>query len=77
MMLELALSPQAQVVNRKVPHFLPDIYEVVAFCPGCKTLETLYLNNGLLMQTRKFNQQGEQVFHSCDTPEPCRLYRIC
>jgi hypothetical protein len=35
----------------------------------------LWLNDGRLMPTRKFKQQGEQVFHDCGTPEPCRLYR--
>jgi hypothetical protein len=76
-MLALAQSPQTQPLNRAAVCFLPDIREFVVFCPGCKTLETLWFNDGWLMQTRKFNQRGEQVFHDCGTPEPCRLYRQC
>jgi len=72
----LAKSPQPQSLNRTTVLPLPDGRELVVFCPGCKTLETLWFNNDWLMQTRKFNQRGEQVFHDCGTPEPCRLYRI-
>ena len=75
MVLALAQRPQTQSLNRAVVHSIPGVHELVAFCPGCKTLETLWFNNGWLMQTRKFNQQGKQVFHDCGTPEPCRLYR--
>ncbi len=72
--LVLAKSPQTQSLNRKAVRFLPDVHELVVLCPGCKTLETLWFNNRVLMQTRKFNQQGEPVFHGCGTPGPCRLY---
>jgi hypothetical protein len=63
MVIELAPSPQTQTVNGTATHLFPDVCEAVVFCPGCKTLETLWFNNGSLMPTRKFNQQGEQVFH--------------
>jgi hypothetical protein len=75
MVLALAQRPQVQSSSRTAVHSISDAHELVAFCPGCKTLETLSFNNGWLMQTRKFYQQGEQVFHDCGTPEPCRLYR--
>ena len=75
MVLVLAQRPQTQSLSRTAVHFVPDVRELVAFCPGCKTLETLWFSNGWLMQTRKFIQQGEKVFHDCGTPEPCRLYR--
>jgi hypothetical protein len=77
MVLALAQRPQPQSLNRTAVSFLPDVRELVAFCPGCKTLETLWFNNGRLTPTRKFNQQGEQVFHDCGTQKPCRLYRPC
>jgi hypothetical protein len=77
MVLALAQRSQSQTLKRTAVRSLPDVNELVVFCPGCKTLETLWFHNGWLMQTRKFNQKGEQVFHDCGTPEPCRLYRPC
>jgi hypothetical protein len=78
MVLELiAQSPAFQPINRISMCSNEDIHELVAICPGCKTLETLSFNNGWLMQTRKFNQHGEQVFHDCGSDEPCHLYRYC
>ena len=65
MVLALAQRPQSESLNSTAVCPLPDVREFVAFCPGCETLETLWFNNGWLMQTRKFNQQGEQVFHDC------------
>ena len=50
--------------------------EVVVFCPGCKTLETLYLSSGHLTPTRKFSQNDGHIYHDCDSNTPCRLYRI-
>jgi phage FluMu protein Com len=54
---------------------LVEIRELVAFCPKCKTLETLWFTNDYLMQTRKFGQRREEVYHDCGAKEPCRLYR--
>ena len=51
------------------------ITEMVAFCPKCKTLETLCFTNENLMPTAKFYQQGGRVYHDCSAYEPCRLYR--
>ena len=50
--------------------------EVVAFCPGCKTLETLYLSGGQLTPTRKFNQSDGHIYHDCGSIKPCQLYRL-
>lgn len=50
-------------------------YEVVASCPGCKTMETLNIQNGRIIQTRKFKQIGKQVFHDCGAEQPCSIYR--
>ncbi len=77
MVLVLGQSPQTQFLNRTAAHFFPGVREFMVFCPGCKALEMLSFNNGWLMQTRKFNQMGEQVFHDCGTVEPCRVYRPC
>lgn len=75
MVLELAHTLQIKPSNGMAEGFPPDACELVAFCPGCKTMETLWFNGDCLMQTHKFNQRGEQVFHDCGTSEPCRLYR--
>ena len=49
--------------------------EVVAFCPVCKAFQTLWFTTGRLIQTRKFSQYGDQVYHDCGSNKPCRLYR--
>jgi hypothetical protein len=49
--------------------------EVVAFCPGCKTLETLYLSSGQLTPNRKFSQNDGHIYHVCGSIKPCQLYR--
>ncbi len=55
---------------------LVEIRELVAFCPKCKNLEALRFVNGQLVQTRKFSQRCEEVYHDCGAKEPCRLYRF-
>ncbi len=49
--------------------------ELLVFCPKCKALETLWFDNGYLMQTRKFDQNDGRVYHDCGSEEACRLYR--
>jgi hypothetical protein len=49
--------------------------ELVVYCPRCRTLETLWFNNGRLMEARKFTQLNSHVFHDCGSQQPCRLYR--
>jgi hypothetical protein len=48
--------------------------EAVAFCPACKALQTVWLNDNRLMPTRKFRQIGNRVYHDCGSNQPCRLY---
>ena len=55
---------------------LGEVKELVAFCPNCKVLETLLFIDDNLIQTRKFRQEGETVYHNCGAKEPCRLYRF-
>lgn len=71
MVLALAQYPQTQCLYRTAVHSMPDVHELVSFCPECKTLETMWFDVGWLMQTRKLIQQGERLFHDCGTPEPC------
>jgi len=49
--------------------------EMVAFCPRCKTLETVWFVRDNLMPTLKFFQEASRVYHDCGSREPCRLYR--
>lgn len=48
--------------------------EVVAFCPRCKALQTIWISDNTLMPTRKFYQIGSQIYHDCGSNQPCRLY---
>jgi hypothetical protein len=50
--------------------------EVVAFCPGCKTMETLSLNSEGMARTRRFTQRGDEVYHACGSGMSCRLYSL-
>jgi len=47
--------------------------EIIVICPKCKTFETLWFRGDVLMQTRKFSQEGARVYHDCGSDEPCRL----
>jgi hypothetical protein len=49
--------------------------DFLAFCPSCKSFETVWFERGTLMSTRKFTQRGGLVFHNCGSLRPCRLYR--
>jgi hypothetical protein len=48
--------------------------EMMAFCPGCKAIQTVWLNGDRLMSTRKFTQLGNHIYHNCGSSQPCRLY---
>jgi hypothetical protein len=47
--------------------------EILAFCPKCKTFETLCFVSDKLIRTQKFNQQDGHVYHNCGSELPCRL----
>lgn len=76
MVFALPLIYEDQPSNTKIACLQPTIGEFMVFCPGCKTLETLWFNSGCLLPTRKFNQHDGQVLHDCGSSEPCRLYRV-
>ena len=48
--------------------------EAVAFCPECKALQTIWISGDRLMPTRKFFQEGSQIYHDCGSSQPCQLY---
>ena len=51
-----------------------EMEEVVAFCPKCKTLETLWFTRGMIVKTQKFSQEDGRIYHNCGSNEPCRLF---
>jgi len=60
--------------TNEVPRSMPVATdELIAFCPKCKTMETLWFSGNTLVQTRKFSQDGPHVYHDCGSDEPCRL----
>jgi len=48
--------------------------EIVVFCPKCKALQTVQIDESRLMPTRKFHQKGTHIYHDCGATQPCRLY---
>ncbi len=66
---------------RDEKHSIPEVpksgtqsKEAVAFCPQCKALLMLWFSGNKLMPTRKFSQDGREVYHDCGSSQPCRLY---
>ena len=73
-MVSVAVKQQEQVIQREAEAETAG-EEMVAVCPKCKTLETLWFTPGGLIQTRKFYQDHGKVYHDCGANQPCRLYR--
>lgn len=67
---------QNTVEAKRPSLFAARIQEVVAFCPKCKTLETLWLAESQLLPTQKFSQKDNRIFHNCGSDKPCRLYGL-
>jgi hypothetical protein len=63
------IAPASEIV----PANLTD--EVLAFCPRCKAFQTVWFKQGKLVQTRKFNQLDNHIYHDCGASNPCRIYR--
>ena len=53
---------------------LPRVSDIAVLCPGCKAFETLSFSKYGLMQTRKYKQVGNAIYHDCGCGKPCRLY---
>ena len=62
MVLVLTQRPQTQSLSRTAVHSVPDVRELVAFCPGCKTLETLWFSNGWLCKLASSSNRGNRCF---------------
>jgi hypothetical protein len=71
-------------INRKAKKTSPkalwlvndSVRETVAFCPGCKAIETINISGTGIVPTRRFTQKGANVFHACGSTVPCRLYSL-
>ena len=48
--------------------------DVTAFCPRCKTMETLSLNGEVMAPNRRFTQRASEVYHACGSDLPCHLF---
>lgn len=72
-MVSLAVKRQIIPNIRKAE---PSIWsgEAAAFCPQCKALQTIYIDDDRLVPTRKFFQEGNHIYHDCGSSQPCRLY---
>jgi len=66
-------SQKSNVTREARQRMTPATDEILAFCPKCKTFETLWFVEGVLVRTQKFNQDGAQIYHNCGSEEPCRL----
>lgn len=73
--MSVTLAERESVSTRKPvkSNTLDITYELVAFCPSCFAMETLYFTDEGLLPTRKFHQEGNKVYHC--PGQSCRLYR--
>jgi hypothetical protein len=49
--------------------------EAMVVCPECKAIQSVWIQDGRLMPTRKFRQVDDRIFHDCGARQPCRIYR--
>jgi hypothetical protein len=46
---------------------LTTVIEILVVCPGCKAFETLQFSQHRMVNTRKFTQVGDYIYHDCGT----------
>jgi hypothetical protein len=49
--------------------------EAMVVCPGCKAIQSVWIQDRRLMPTRKFRQIGSRIYHDCGSNQPCRIFR--
>lgn len=74
--LDSERKPQGASGTRAKEPLLLEADELIASCPKCKNLETVRFVDGRLVQTKRFTQRYEKVYHNCGSETPCRLYRF-
>jgi hypothetical protein len=52
-----------------------DSGEAMVVCPQCKAIQEIWIQDGILLPTRKFRQIGNNIYHDCGSKLPCRVYR--
>lgn len=72
MTLSSVKEKRGSVVGERINYSQSE--EVIAFCPQCKALQTVWLVGNYLMATTKFTQQRNYIYHNCGARQPCRLY---
>lgn len=65
---------EERVTRAREKRHVGEPVEVMAFCPGCKAFQTVWLNENRLMSTRRFTQEGSRVYHNCGSEQACHLY---
>lgn len=73
MSIAIAQQPKRGALKEAWQNAVTSTDEMIAICPKCKTLETLFFIADRLVQTRKFSQEDALVYHDCGSSEPCRL----
>ncbi|MBI4303682.1 MAG: hypothetical protein HY665_05040 [Chloroflexi bacterium] len=74
--MTVLLTQQETRSKAAMPSRPTRVKELAALCPRCHAFETLPFIGDGLVQTRKFVQVGNQIYHDCGSNEPCRLYRV-
>ena len=63
-------APKYNFVFERLPE------DFLVQCPGCKTMETVCIKDGALINTRKFHINDGKIFHDCGSVKPCFLHRF-
>jgi hypothetical protein len=73
-----ATQDSAHYLEPKIRMNSHGIREVIAICPGCKTMESLLVQGHKLLPTKRFYQSFDDglIYHQCNCNghKPCRLY---
>ena len=72
--MTLTAVREERVAGAREKQHVAEPIEVMAFCPACKAFQTVWLNRNNLMSTRRFTQEGSQIYHNCGSEQACQLY---
>jgi hypothetical protein len=72
--MTMTVVKDGRVFGTREKRHVAEPVEVMAFCPGCKAFQTVWLNGNRLMSTRRFIQEGSRVYHNCGSEQACHLY---
>ncbi len=69
-------APFFPLVGKRLVILKPGPADVLAQCPGCKTVETVQVVGDVLTRCRRFSQRGAHIYHDCGSEDPCRFHRV-